>query len=120
MCFGRSSTLGISFGSMPLSSTPVAVCSPCVTIIGLITNGATPITPGTFFISFMIFRYSRKSLEYFRTRTWAFTPSTLLRNSSRNPPVTLITVASAATPSDTPMMANIVPTDTKARLRDRM
>ncbi len=105
---------------MPLSSTPVAVCVPWVTIIGLMTNGAMPITPGTFFISAMIFRYSRKSLEYFSTSTWALTPRTLSRNSSRKPPVTLITVASAATPKATPMIANIVPTDTNARLRERM
>ena len=31
-------------GSTPFRSTPVAVRSPCVTIIGLIVNGATPVT----------------------------------------------------------------------------
>ncbi len=39
-CLGRSSTFGMSSGSTPLSSTPVAVRSPWVTIIGLMTNGA--------------------------------------------------------------------------------
>ena len=33
----------LSAGSTPLSSTPVAVASPCVSIIGLMLNGATPI-----------------------------------------------------------------------------
>jgi hypothetical protein len=34
--------------------------------------------------------------------------------------VTLITVASAATPSATPSVANKVPTETKARFLERM
>ncbi len=108
------------FGSTPLSRTPVAVLSPWVTIIGSMTNGAMPTTPGTSFICCITWRYSRKSVEYLRIRTWAFTPRTFLRNSARKPPVTLITVASAATPKATPMTANIVPTDTKPLFLDRM
>ena len=68
----------MSSGSTPLRSTPVAVRSPCVTIIGLMTNGATPTTPGTPSIFFITSRYSRKSIEYLRTRTCALTPEDLL------------------------------------------
>ncbi len=116
--------------------------SPCVTIIGLIVNGATPVTctvfeqifvmigqsacgdgmhgystciPSTCFITS---RYSWKSTEYLSTSTCAFTPSTFSRNCSWKPPVTLITIESAATPSITPSVANAVPTETDARFFD--
>jgi hypothetical protein len=68
----------------------------------------------------MIVRYSRKSVEYFSTRTWALTPRTFSRNCSWKPPVTLITVARAATPSATPRMAKAVPTEMKARFFEPM
>ena len=81
-------------------------------------NGAIPRTPRTSFIFSMTVRYSRKSVEYLRTSTWAFTPRTFSRNSFWKPPVTLMTVASAATPSVTPRMANAVPTEMAARFFD--
>ena len=84
------------------------------------TKGATPTTPGTVCTFSMTLRYSRKSLEYLRTRTCALTPSTFSRNSARKPPVTLMTVDSAAAPSATPKIANMVPTDTNARFFERM
>src|SRR5271165_1715374 len=56
----------------------------------------------------MMSRYSRKSIEYFKTSTCAFTPRTFSRNCSRNPPVTLIAMVNAATPSVTPPTARAV------------
>ena len=47
-------------------------------------------------------------MEYLSTSTCAFTPSTLSRNCSWNPPVTLITMVNAATPRVTPPMARAV------------
>jgi hypothetical protein len=82
-------------------------------------KGAVPTTPGTFSTCSMIERYSRKSVEYLRTRTWALTPSTFSRNCAWKPPVTLITVARAATPSVTPRMAKAVPTEMNARFLER-
>ena len=129
MCFGRSSTgttpgfastPRLRAGSTPFSSTPVAVASPCVSIIGLMLNGAVPMTPGTLATCSMIERYSRKSVEYFSTSTCAFTPSTLSRNCFWKPPVTLMTVASAATPSATPRIANAVPSEMNARFFEPM
>jgi hypothetical protein len=43
-------------------------------------NGAVATTPGTFDTCSMIERYSRKSVEYLSTSTWALTPSTFSRN----------------------------------------
>ena len=77
-------------------------------------------TPGTLCIFFITSRYSGKSLEYLRTKTCAFTPRTFSRNCARNPSVTLSTVESAVVPSAIPMIANAVPTEMKARLRERM
>ena len=65
MLCGRSRTLGMSSGSTPFRRTPVAVRVPWVTIIGLMTKGATPMTCGTSFTFFMTSRYSWKSLMYF-------------------------------------------------------
>ncbi len=96
----------------------MAVRSPCVTIIGLMTNGATPVTCGTPSTFFMTSRYSRKSIEYLSTRTWALTPRTFSRNCSWKPPVTLITMVSAATPSTTPPMASAVLMETMLRFFD--
>ena len=116
--FGRSSTLCIATGSTPFSSTPVAVRLPCVTIIGLMMNGATPMTPFAVAAFFITSRYSLKSMEYLRTRTCALTPSTFSRNCSSKPPVTLRTMASPATPSVTPRMAKAVLTETNVRFFD--
>ena len=58
MWLGRSSTVAARTSSMPFSSTPVAVRSAWVTIIGLMTKGATPMTPGTFLTVSITFRYS--------------------------------------------------------------
>ncbi len=131
--------LACARGRRPSRSTPVAVRSPWVIIIGLIVNGATPVTWTVFeqtFVrsgqsawgegmhgystlipstSFMTSRYSWKSTEYLRTSTWALTPKNLLPKLCWNPPVTLITIESADTPRMTPSVANAVPTDTEAR-----
>src|ERR1041384_6028752 len=88
--------------------------------MGLMTKGAIPMIPGTFSIFAITSRYSGKSLEYLRTRTCAFTPRTFSRNSDLNPPVTLNTVESAVVPRATPVIANAVPTEMNARLRERM
>ena len=52
---------------------------PCVTIIGLMTNGADARSPpGSSRTFSMISRYSRNSLEYFSTSTCALTPEHLV------------------------------------------
>ena len=42
---------------------------------------ARPMTPGTLETFSMVSRYSRKSVEYLSTSTWALTPRTFSRNS---------------------------------------
>ena len=93
----------------------MAVRSPWVTIIGLMTNGATPVTCGTPWTFFITSRYSRKSIEYLSTRTCALTPRTFSRNCSWKPPVTLMTMVRAATPSRTPPTARAVLMETMFR-----
>lgn len=93
----------------------MAVFSPWLIIIGLMLNGAVPTTPGTLLTRSITDRYSRKSVEYLSTSTWALTPSTLSRNCAWKPPVTLMTVASAATPRVTPRTATALPTEMNAR-----
>jgi hypothetical protein len=89
-----------------------------VSIIGLMLKGATPTIPLMLRAFSMTARYSRKSVEYLRTRTWALTPSTFSRNTAWNPPVTLMAVASAETPRITPATAKNVLTEMLARLRE--
>ncbi len=118
MWSGRSSTVGISSGSTPLTSTPCRR-SPFASIISLMTNGAAPATCGIARACATTSRYSSKSSPYLSTSTCALTPRTLVPELVLEAAVIEITASSAPTPSATPTTAITVMTEMVERFFER-